>query len=137
MFPNVGGSLYRNGLRLGLYRSLFCLKTVKIIQAKGSAANSAKKVAVTYSNPRVATRFTRACRRSRSFAASSQTGAVGTATAGDALAGVAPTGRLAVSLTPFPPAWRFSASAPPPRQARGKGTLQLPHPGPGSPLRSP
>src|SRR5215217_3564080 len=100
MFPNVGGSLYRNGLRLGSYRSLFCLKTVKIIQAKGSAANRAKKVAVTYSNPRVATRLTRACRRSRSFAASSQTGAAtgdaGMGPAGHALAGVAPTGCLAV-----------------------------------------
>src|SRR5215216_4927721 len=114
MFPNVGGSLYRNGLRLGSYRSLFCLKTVKIIQANGSAANSAKKVAVTYSNPRVATRLTFACRRSRSFAASSQIGATrgeaGRGIAGDAC--VAPAGCLAVSLTPFPLASRFAASGP-------------------------
>ena len=46
-------------------------------------------------------------------------------------------GRLAVWLTPFPPASRFSASAPPRRPAPGRGTARSPRPGPGSRLRSP
>jgi hypothetical protein len=41
-----GGSLYQNGLLLGLERSEFALKIVSTMKKKGNAAKTAKKVAV-------------------------------------------------------------------------------------------